>query len=369
MASWICRTLNWLVIVETILAGMTITAVMSGSSPSFKPFICLIVVIAVGIVPIIASLIAIRSPQKARRILLATLPFALLYCTVNPLYNLCSYPISVAVLFGAVAVPATYWSIISRRHWPVPANISNFSTRLLKCAGFFVIFVVSTLFSFFLPWWSPVGDCGGRPLFNKNGVLRPNVFTAKILYVAPRTPILRSSLWSIARVEQEFSPVSKGPFGLIILRNFFRDTDQGERYFVEGRRSGEALNRFMPIIEAVGCGRTSRIQNATVALRTVAEGRPRSGNRLIGRVYLGASVDSGVPFPKADVDIQGPHPTGTTVHATTDSEGIYQLDGLEPGVYFVTATTGRSTSGSSRSARESVTVQPDEIAELTLVVH
>lgn len=50
-----------------------------------------------------------------------------------------------------------------------------------------VLLVVAFFWSLGLPWWAPIGDCGGRPLLDERGIPYNIDFTARIVFVGPRT--------------------------------------------------------------------------------------------------------------------------------------------------------------------------------------
>src|SRR5260370_19662556 len=198
--------------------------------------------------------------------------------------------------------------------------------------------VIAALSSLFLPWWPPIGDCGGLPLLTEQGAPRNIDFTARIVFVGPRS-FHERSLWSIARVQQRFADPSSGPADLIILRGYFLPRDKSEQYFVEGARSRGALTHFLPIIEPVACGHTAHLEYAGVALRVLHDSPPRSGGRLIGRVYASLESEPRNPVQRVSVLVKGP--AGTIV-SVTDAQGIYDFIGLPPGHYtFEPLTKGQ----------------------------
>jgi hypothetical protein len=101
------------------------------------------------------------------------------------------------------------------------------------------------------------------------------------------------------------------------------------QYFIEGSRSHGVLTRFLPVIEPAPCGRTGTREYAAVTLRVLHDGPPKSGVRLIGRVYKGDRVNRS-PVPGGGVAIDGP--PGTIVSAT-DAHGICDATGLSRGRY------------------------------------
>lgn len=194
----------------------------------------------------------------------------------------------------------------------------------LSC--FFI--AVAFVWSLALPWWPLVGDCGGRPVLDEQGHPFGIDFTAKILFVGPRT-FHGLSLWSIARVEERFSGSSWWPSNIVILRGIFKATDASDEYFVEGDRSVGALTRFLPLIERLDCGHTGTRDYAAVAIRILRDGAPKSGVRLIGRVYTDDRVNR-LPAPGVGISMEGP---SKSIISSTDGDGIYDATALPPGRY------------------------------------
>jgi hypothetical protein len=197
---------------------------------------------------------------------------------------------------------------------------------VLGAALFCILVLTAVVSSLFLPWWPPVGDCSGRPLFTDQKVAANTDFTARIVFVGPRT-FHGFSLWSIARVGQRFAGSASWVPNLVILRGDFRASAW---YLVEGKRSEGVITRFLPIVEPLSCGHTDRLDRATVALRVLHDGPPKSGVRIIGRAYERLANASSVSGVK--IKIKGP--SGTTF-SITDGQGIFDVSGLPPGRYTV----------------------------------
>lgn len=121
----------------------------------------------------------------------------------------------------------------------------------------------------------------------------------------------------------------------MILRDFFRSTDKGEHFFIEGKRSLGPFTRFLPVVERVEWGHSNRVSSATVPLRTLRVGPPRTGVRVIGAVFT-SRLRNSKPSPGIEVLITGS--SGTTA-AVTDDEGVYDVTGLPSGKYTVELST------------------------------
>jgi hypothetical protein len=203
-----------------------------------------------------------------------------------------------------------------------------------------------------VPWLPPVGDCSGRSLLDERGVPRGVDFTAKIVFVGPRPPygILRgrSSLWSFARTQERFGEQSFAVPQFVILRGGFMAVDQSREYFVESTGgSNTVLGHLVPVVEPRDCGHTAPLEDAGAWIRILREAAPKSGARLIGRVYVGVRYDrrGRKPAPGADVNLEGANGTITTV---ADRDGVYDFTSVPSGTYTLHATViepnGRSFS-------------------------
>ena len=337
------RVVSWIVALQGILLGVLIIAVLAGTFVGLSVPVAVVATVAAGFIPILASLVALRNPRRAARINLWVAPIGLVLLLLLS-WEFGGVLQAVVVFSGALVIPGLFWFFTSRRNWPLPLpspllpgrpNLAAIAGSGLLC----FLAIVAVVLSFSLPWWPPVGDCGGRPLLNEHGGSNNMDFTATIVFVGPRS-FHGLSLWSIAHVEQRFFTLPSSAANLVVLRGFFTPNDKFKRYFVEGRRSQGALTRFLPVIEPVPCGRTINLDDAAVALRVLHDGPPTTGIRMIGRVLIGHSYEresqSRKPAPGVEVQIRGP--AGTTV-LVTDSDGIYDITGLPPGQYSVELPT------------------------------
>lgn len=328
------KLVSWLVVLLGILLGMVVIAVVGGTHVGVHAPLAVFVAVVAGCTPVLASLVALRSPRIAGWIDLSVSPMTpfLVLLFSREFSGIVG---SVVVFSGALVVPGFFWLLTSRHNWPhllrPPGSLRGTSFNAALGSGLFgLIVIVAAFSSLFLPWWPPVGDCSGRPIFTEQGNPANIDFTARIVFVGPRS-FRGWSLWSIARVEQRFGSLPAWPSNLLLLRGFFRPADRYEHYLVEGRRSGAAITRFLPVIEPTGCGHTARLEDATVALRCLRDGLPRSGGRLIGMVHKGVRESE---KPAAEVKVRITGPAGSSI-SVTDAQGIYDVTGLPPGYYTI----------------------------------
>lgn len=325
---------GWLMVLESVLLGMLVIAVVGGTAAGVRTYVAVLTCVVAGLIPVISGLTATCNPRVAARMNLCVVPLTP-FLVVLFSWKFGGILESISVFSGAILIPGCFWYAAARHRWPLPLSSSFFSSHRaaaislalgLSCLLQAVVFV----WSLGLPWWFPIGDCGWRPVLDEQGHPFGIDFTAKILFVGPRT-YHGLSLWSVARVEERFSGSSSGwPLKIVILRGTFKPTDVSDQYFVEGMQSVGALTRFLPVIERMDCGRTGTQEQAAAALRILRDGPPKTGVRLIGRVY--ADMAERRPVSGVAVSIEG---SSKSTVSTTDAEGIYDESGLPPGQYKV----------------------------------
>jgi hypothetical protein len=346
--SRIRRIVSWFVVIEGLLLSTLVIAVIGGEPPwmAAMPGVILGMVVG-GLVPLVASLVATCNLRVAARIDLWVAPIAFLFVLAlhgGFGWGFAGIPRSVAAFAGAVVVPGFFYRWAARRNWPPPLANSHLLRRprlavaIGASFGCVLVAVTAGVGSLSVPWFSGIDDCNGRPLVDEKGMPSNIDFTAKAVFVGPRT-YDGYSLWAIARVEERFPGVQWRVPNLIILRGGFQSRDMGQEYFVEGARGGSISSRLLPVIYPVACGHSRRLQSAAVELRILRERPPKLGPRLIGCVYRERRVNptSPTPVPGASVSIEGP--SGRIV-ILTDAEGIYDAAGLTPGEYTVRLASG-----------------------------
>src|SRR5260370_7403960 len=220
------RAVSWLIIVQAILLGMLTIAVFGGTWEGGA------VPLAEGTIPILLSLIATRNPRRASHIALWVAPITLLLIFPSPW----GFRAAVLVFAGSLVIPGLFWLLTSRRNWPLPLQFPLIPRRpylgtILGLGMLCALVVIAVLSSLFLPWWPPIGDCSVRPLLTEQGAPRNIDFTARIVFVGPRS-FHERSLWSIARVQQRFADPSSAPPDLLILRAYFLPNHKSQHYFV-----------------------------------------------------------------------------------------------------------------------------------------
>lgn len=331
------RTLCWLAVALQLLLGFLIL-VLLGTTELYN-FVPLEVTVTVllGLAPILAACMATRNPRSASRVALCVTPFAAVFLNWLPLYSF-YFPLRLVVAMITTLVPGLFWFVAARRNWPLPLSSELFLGRpFLKLAAvssfLLIVLAGSLVLSLTLPWWPPIGDCSGGPLLDEDGKPGGIDFTATILLVGPET-FHGYSLFSVARVDQRFSDSIWRVPNIVILKDFFHLTDRGENFFVEGKRGRGPFTRFLPVVERSECGHSKRVRSAVVELRTLRDGPPRNGVRVIGAVFTSRRKPQ--PSSGIEVLIKGPSGAATVV---TDDAGVYDIVGLPFGLYTVEIST------------------------------
>jgi hypothetical protein len=284
----ILRIVGWLVVLQSVLLGTLVIAVVGGTAVGVRTYVAVFTCVVAGLIPIVAGLTATCSPRTAARMNLCVAPLTP-FLMVLFSWEFGGFLQSIAVFSGAILIPGCLWHAAVRHSWPSPLSSSFFSSHraaaMISAVGVSCLSLAAAfVWSLSLPWWFPLGDCIGFPVIDANGRSNGIDFTASILFIGPKT-FRGNSLWSIARVEERFSDSLPGPTGIVFLRGNFKPSDVSDQYFVEGMQSVGALTRFLPVIERMDCGHTGTRERAAAVLRALREGAPKTGVRLIGRVY------------------------------------------------------------------------------------
>jgi len=161
---------------------------------------------------------------------------------------------------------------------------------------------------------------------------RHTVFTGRVLSVG-RPVNAWSSPWALVQVEHVYWGLPHWMRWIVFVRGYFKDTDKGQEYLVDAHRSEGALTRFLPVVEFYPCCHTVPLSYAQVDLRVLHDGPPKSGVRIIGRVYRVLGGKPGWMFIQG-VPVTVTGPVGS-VSVVTDESGIYDLRDLPQGYYSV----------------------------------
>jgi hypothetical protein len=321
-----------------------------------------------GLTFLTGSLVALHRRRLAGLIFLTVMPvgaFCLAYPGSGFLVSRerlvgCSVPFLLPGLFWLRTGMLGWPALVQARGWSLTKRAS---TVAAACVGILCLDVVLTVLFAGLNSSLFNADCAGSPPVLHQEVPTQAVFTAKVVFAARSIDAQRNSGggvrspdggrqlgdWAIGIVQERFWGMPRWT-RLVLLTNYVYW--QGETYFVDGRRVGGLLTRFLPIVEGgIGCSRTKPIEHAIVDVRLLRRPPPPGATRLVGyvrgpEVFTAALVRPTRPASIAGATIEVTGPAGTR-SITTDGAGVYELDGLAPGDYTLhLATPDTQTVGS-----------------------
>jgi hypothetical protein len=314
----VTKLVTWLVALLGVLWGIFVLSSLGAREiNSYDNRWHLLAWFAVGLVCILASCIAAWNPRLAALVFLAsTLPIVLL--SLNSSFR-ADLNRGDAWIFGPLLFCGLFWLFTGRAGWPplqvqqVPARrkvvISVLVFTSLACLVV-IGAVVMTMRSIRL-----TVDCGW-----------PNSFTAdrynsRVVFVATlKDP-------GVGVIKERFRGIrARTRYVLIAFWGIGHNEASGRTYYVEGRYANGWITRFLPIIDMSHCSRSSPLDQAALDIRILREGPSQKGVRIVGQVRgnhnqlrLGAKVV-----------VAGPMGTKAV---STDSDGIFDLRDLVPGLY------------------------------------
>jgi len=345
IAPFLKYTLSCFAILLGILVGILGVAMVAGMPvfSAYAPEWSRIAGLALlGFGALLSSVVALRSPGQAGLLLLVAAPMMGACFAWWQRFGRFEEGVSLPRLLGVFAgtsllfaVPGAFWFVTSRAGWPpvIPARFASKKRVSPVFAGsllFLTLAVVGTVASLFFlpPFWE---NCYKRaPTVSVRRFPGQIALTGKIVMVGPVDSSQLAS-WSLVKVQRRFWGWPSWAPDFVILRDLFKKTAKGDEYFVDARRSSGLLTHFLPILEIYPCCHTQLLDRATADIRALQDGPPKSGVRIIGRVYTDMFVTS-EPARGVKVLINGPR---GKISTTTDQEGIYDLSGLPAGHYSV----------------------------------
>lgn len=334
------KIFSWLVFIAglsvSILGlGMLGARPTPGSNDSWTEWIITIAFAVFGFIPLAASLKAIRNRRVAGFIYAGgalALVFFALWIWFSRIYGLKAFtvlPVSIAVLF---AILSSFWLLTARRNWPPlllswPCSWKRTTAMVVLGIGMLLMIIVVSVRVGIPRGWTI--DCGPAHPFARPKRPGNAVFIAKVVLVRgwPAT-LMNVGEFRFGIVEEQFWGLPRWDKKIILIA---LPLQQGETYFIDGTRMQGLLTQFLPVVEVISCNRTNLLKYATVDLRALHDGPPRSGVRIIGEVKHGRQGEQAVGVK---VLISGPHGITAT---KTDKEGIYDVTGLPAGPYTIIA--------------------------------
>lgn len=338
MAPLIKKVLTWLVFVVGLIAA-TVGLAMAGAFPvppqdSYIDWAVTVQVILLGLVPLTASLLAVRERRTAAIVYLIGALVAAIYgicewfSRPSWLQRTASWAAADAILFSVLGI---FLFSMHRRGWP-PLWDSTQPSWKRKIAGVLVGCLMLTLITFGSFRLGIVRgsafDCGESPPFARPRRPDQAVFTARLVIVEGwPARLLNVKRLPFAIVQKHFWGLPFWDHKIVLVGLPLQDAGP---FFIDGTRMHGLFTQFLPVVEIVRCNRSRLLKDAKVDLRVLSDGPPRKGVRIIGKVMHYNAKDS----PGIQVTIAS---AGITTAVTTDQDGIYDLSGLPAGHYAVTA--------------------------------
>lgn len=325
--------LNWGVVSLGVILGILALGILAATPPPgySDGWPALLLTSLYGCVCLFGSLIGLRNRRRAAAVFLFAVPAWVIFLLWGA-YHACVLTDGFADLprlFLAVSVPAlfgVFWFFTHRARWDAILGTQSrtaIQRKLSALRNALLLFVAVSFVAFGLESIAiPPGDCGiGSTPFVKMRFPGQIAFVAKAL-----TEGSEGEFPALGLVEERFWGLHWWERHIVFISDY--DFRRGKTYFVEGQNSAGLLTRFFPVVVTSHCGQTS-LAKESVELRVLRDGVPQGSARIIGIVRSMGSFD---PLPNAQVLIKGP--AGTVVR-TTDAEGIYDSNGMLPGLYRV----------------------------------
>jgi hypothetical protein len=329
--------------------------------------------------PLFALLATIRNPRRASGLFLLSASVVTV-CLFSPTLRRPSHLLvpALTVASAPFLVLGLFWLVTHRFGWPAVLPAQTFSWKRRLTTLFVTCLVVAALdipVTLALAARRSSGanfGCGKGPrLFAQPLSSRHAVFTARLIRVAHTQRVSGRWVgeWAIGAVQDRFWGLpSWSPRLILLTNNFFWE---GETYFVDGGRPDGWLTSLLPIIDSGFCSRTRPVVEASLELRVLREGPPKTGVRIVGYVRGPERSRRLLEPPKAPVAFPGATLTltasaGTTIVATTDHEGFYEIDGLPPDNYMLKLPLPETQAVRDFSADERY-LKKDSMAQTSLI--
>jgi hypothetical protein len=351
VAPLIKKILTWLVFVVGLIAA-TLGLAMFGACPvppydSHIDWAVPVQVLFLGLVPLMASLLAVRKRRTAAMVYLSGTFMAVIcglwewFSRLYWLQNIAPWAAADSILFAVLGI---FLLSMHRRIWP-PLWDSSQPSWKRKIAGVLVGCLMLTLialgsFRLGIAGASAI-DCGESPPFARPRRPDQAVFTARLVLVKGwPARLLNVNRLPFAIVQEHFWGLPFWDHKIVLVG---LPLQAEEPVFIDGTRMHGFLTQFLPVVEVIPCNRSRLLKDAKVDLRVLRDGPPREGVRIIGQVMHFNGNDA----PSTQVAISGP--AGTT-EVMTDQDGIYDLSGMPPGEYAITANAKPKRIGRNRCA-------------------
>jgi hypothetical protein len=332
------KLFDWLVAIFGFAVGVFVIGLLASNEKPSGEWVAFLTIVILGVVPLIASIVALRNRKRAAYFFLIVGLLAAI-CVVpawwmvraregeGRISSLLLFLVLTAIVFAG---PGTFWLQTERKNWP-PIIEHTLTLRLQVLSGLSIflllLFGVVATGLYGIAKMPGFGDCGEPRPFAAPKSAEQAAFTARIVYVHP---VSSYGGWSIARVEQRYWGLPWWNHRFVVLPYRFKP---GDNYLVDGYVRPSLLGHLINLMH-VHCSRTAPVNDAQVDLRLLRDGPPKTGVRIIGRVVQWRRGDNRLHIaPHVNVTIIGDR--GATVTTMTDELGIYDATDLPPGHYEV----------------------------------
>jgi hypothetical protein len=338
LPSFVQRGFDWSIVLLGVGVGTFAIGLLANNEKPSGEWTAVVTMVIFGVVPLAASVVALRSRKWAARLFFIGAGLAAICLVVAWMLARLregDAPVSVLLLFLAIAAiifagPGTFWLLTDRRHWP-PLIKRSFTPllRILLGIGFFLILLVGVVATglYATARMPEFGDCGEPRPFAAPRSPEHVALTARIIYVHHLNAYTG---WAIARTQHRYWGLPWWNQKFIVLPySFFKP---GEEYLVDGYVRPSLIGHLTNLMQ-VHCSRTARVRDAQIDLRLLRDGPPQKGVRIIGRA-LRWQPGGGVQ-PASHIAVTVVEAAGPQVVVLTDEQGIYDAPGLPSGHYDV----------------------------------
>jgi len=336
--AFIQRGFDWSIVLLGVGVGTFAIGLLATNEKPSGEWVAVVTMAIFGVVPLAASLMALRSRRRAAHLFFAGAGLAAIFVVGAWVFVRSregDEPVSALLLFLAIAAiifagPGAFWLFTDRRQWP-PLTKRSLTPRVRIMLGisFFSILVAGVVATglYATARMPEFGDCGEPRPFAAPRSPEHVALTARIIYVHHLNAYTG---WAIARTQHRYWGLPWWNQKFIVLPyTFFKP---GEEYLVDGYVRPSLIGHLTNLMQ-VHCSRTAPVRDAQIDLRLLRDGPPKKGVRIIGRV-LRAQPGGGVQ-PASHIAVTLVQDSGPQIAVVTDEQGIYDASELPSGHYDV----------------------------------
>jgi hypothetical protein len=340
-----------------------VTLILAYSELSLAPCIlCTVLFLSPFYLPLLA-----RAVNRALLIFLASGLIVAASLVLTPLRR-------TAVLLLSRLAPASlvlltvawFWFTAYKLNWPallpprssqsVRGHLAKISIGLTALTLAYIVGLSTA--SLLLPSFDR--GCNYFSLFDQPRGPRHAAFIFHVIYLHNKFARHPGAESALGVAEHNFWRAPHWPWRVVLVRGAF--FEPGETYLFDGEHSQGLATRFLPFEVAHPCGWTRQAGDASLELHLLNH-PPSKPSIITGQVYRSTELTHAVwptrsPYVGAEVIVTS---SAGSVTATTDSQGIYAVAGLNPADYTVSValpnTEYTPPSNVSRAVLESSIVE------------